>query len=157
MKKMKLVFAALLAACAVAFTGGPEVHSDVEWGYTQPKYVVGDIGRDSIDQSDTVDLWSTKAFPLTWSDASPSIATVKFTYSGKGWSDEGNAAFKFVEDKTGSEPMGGADVTATDNGDIKFDLSGDNIVIKGLTVDKTYTLTITAAAGEKPALSIEAN
>ena len=155
MKKMKLVFAALVAACAVALTGCPEVHSDVKWGLTQPEYVVGDVGRDSTDQSKTSDMWGTKVLPLVWSSEVPSVATVEFSYSGKGWNDEGNAAFKFVEDTTGSGALGGSDVTATDNGDLKFDLSGGNVVIKGLSKGKTYILTVTADYGEKPALSIE--
>ena len=163
MKKIKLIFAALLAASALALTGCPEVHEDVEWGIVQPEYVVGDIAKDSTS-STPIDFtaWNNcKAAALSWSDVSPSVATVVFTYSSSSWGGgSGKAGFKFVDGvATGSATAeyGPSAVTATDNGDLTFDLTGSNIVLSGLTSGSSYTLTITSAAGEKPALTIAAN
>ena len=157
MKKLSIVsMIGVAAICALALTGCPSVHSDLDVALA-PEYIVGTPTAYADQRSgNDIDIsWGdAHAEPLTYTDGK---AEFSFTYQGAKWGEgDGNLAFKFGDaaSSSGLSPeYGPTNVTASTDDGFTWDLSGGNIVVKGLTVGNKYTITVTVK-GAKPELSL---
>ena len=157
MKKLSIVsMIGVAAICALALTGCPSVHSDLDVALA-PEYIVGTPTAYADQRSgNDIDIgWGdAHAEPLTYTDGK---AEFSFTYQGAKWGEgDGNLAFKFGDaaSSSGLSPeYGPTNVTASTDDGFTWDLSDSNIVVKGLTVGNKYTITVTVK-GAKPELSL---
>ena len=159
MKKLN-IFASTLAllAALVGFTGCPSVHADLAESCA-PEYIIG-TPTCSSHSDGAVDVgWGDAwAEPLTYTDG---VASFTFTYDDAHWGEgAGACAFKLGDGASSgggfTTEYGASTVTNSSSDGYKWDLTGSNIVVKGLTENSEYTIKVTVS-GATPIISLESS
>lgn len=147
MKKLISLFAALLVAAGTLTVSSCATSHDDLTPVTYPEYILGGATLGDTAEG-AIDLWSTKAVPLTF--GSDGVATYEFTVTqdmiNNFWgAGVNNVNYKFIMDKSGSSQFGLGTTEPTEGGEyVECTQSGNaaNIPIKNVKVGNKYKIYI---------------